>query len=121
MKVTISKELNNNNYKVMISVSEMQKGNYLEAIKDYGEIPINLGGEVKEGETVLATLSNNYIKITDIEKNPVEQNFYTQQYSTNSKKIADAWAETVVASIKTYVAGMCAKVDDFTETQVYDV
>lgn len=121
MKITVTKELNDNNYKVIISMAEMQKGNYLEAIKDYGESPINFGGEIKEGEAILATLSNNYIKITEVEKTPVEQNFYTQQYSTNSKKIADAWANTIVDSIKVYVTEMCAKIDDFSETQVYDV
>lgn len=121
MKITVTKELNNNNYRIMVSVSELNKGNYLEAVKDFGESAINIGGEIKEGETVLATLSNNNVKITDIEKHPIEQNFFIQQYNANTKKIADAWAVFVTELIKSSVSEVSAKVDDFSETLVYDV
>ena len=121
MKITVNKELENNNYKVTLSVSELEKGNYMEAIRDYGEDAINLGGEIKEGETVLATISNNNVKITDISKHSIEQDFYTQQYSANTQKIAEAWSTFAVDTIKKYVSEMSAKVDDFSETEVFDV
>ena len=123
MKIQIDKELQDNDYTVKLSILESDIGNYLEAVHDFGEVPINFGGQILDTDdsSILATLSDRYAKVTDIIDNPIIQTFTTDQYGDNTEKIAIQWTNASVGKIDGYVKETSAKVDTFSGTQIVDV
>lgn len=123
MKVQIVKELNDNVYSATLNILEPEIGNYMAAVHDFGEEPINFGGQIldTDNSTVLATLSDRYIKVTEIISSPVSQTFSFDQYGSNVEKIANQWVNGCVNSISAYVKEVSAKVDGFSGVQVVDV
>lgn len=123
MKVQIDRELRNNSYNAKISIIEENVGNYAEAVHDFGETAINFGGQIfdEDGTTVLATIADRTLKVTDIIKTPMTQSFATNQYGDKAEKTANQWISASVKKIEDYVKEMCAKIDTFTGTQIVDV
>ena len=123
MKVEIKKELKNSSCIVTISILEPEIGNYLQNIEAFGEVPINLGGEVTDStsKTVLASLSNWSRKVTEIITTPIVQKFQISQYGETTEKVALQWASDVSGRIDSYVETMSKKIDEFSGTTVIDI
>lgn len=122
MKVLINKELINNIYNVEISILELENGNYVDAIHDFGESPINFGGFIKDSDgSTLAVIADRNLKITEIFKTPMKQSFSIVQYGDIAERIALRWIEESVEKIELYVKEMSAKIDTFTSTYIIDI
>lgn len=122
MKIQIEKVLKNNICSVTISILNIEDSNYLEAISDFGEKPINFGGIIKSSEDeIVATLADRTIKITDLVKNPITQTFSVNQYGDNATIAANSWASESATKIEEYVKEVCSKIDSFTSTEIIDV
>lgn len=124
MKIKAVKNLTDNNYQIALTVIDLKEGDYLNAIHDFGENPINIGGDILDSnKSKLTTLIPYNIKITDISENPVIQNFYVSQYDNevNTIKIADMWLEQTIDKIKTYVIDITTKIDSFSTIIDYDM
>lgn len=123
MKLEIRKELKGSSAIVTISILEAEIGNYLKAVESFGEEFINIGGEIKDSddETVLASLSDWYIKVTEIIENPITTTFQITQYGDNTVKVADKWVKDVTDKIDKYVEELSEKVDDFSGTTIIDI
>lgn len=118
--IDLTKTLKNNTYCVDITATTITNELYLEAVRDYGEIAINFGGEIEDpntADTILATLSLKNVKITDIPTHPVHQEFSTIQYPTNAKKIANAYYDMIKKRIEDYEKSKVAETDDFTSEE----
>lgn len=123
MKIKVDKELNNNTYNVSISIIELNTGDYINAVHDFGEDPINFGGKItsQEEEDVLAIISDRNVKITELAESPIYQGFSLSQYGENAEMIANRWSEQSVEKIDTYAKKMAAKIDTFTSTEIVEV
>lgn len=123
MKIKIDKELKDNTYFVSLSILEPEIGNYLDGVHDYGEDAINFGGKImdEDGTTVLASLADRNVKITDMIEKPFRQSFQISQYGENSLKIVEQWISNVKKKIDGYVKAVAAKTDDFTGTETIDI
>lgn len=124
MRIEVNKVLEDNSYNVTLRILEFDVGNYVEAIHDFGETPINFGGKIyqkSDEDTTLAILADNKVKISEIADCAIVQYFSTSQYKDNAQLIADAWADLSVSKIEDYVKEMCAKIDTFTTKYIIDV
>ena len=123
MKIKVDKELNNNTYNVSISIIELNTGDYINAVHDFGEDPINFGGKItsQEEEDVLAIISDRNVKITELAESPISQGFSLSQYGENAEMIANRWSEQSIEKIDTYAKKMAAKIDTFTSTEIVEV
>lgn len=123
MKIKVDKELKNNTYSVLISIIEINTGDYINAVHDFGEEPINFGGKItnQEEDNVLAIISDRNVKITELAESPISQGFSSSQYGENAEIIANRWAEQSIEKIDTYAKKMAAKIDTFTSTEIIEV
>lgn len=48
MRVQVDKVLQDNSYNVTLSILDPNVGNYMEAVHDFGEKPINFGGNIEQ-------------------------------------------------------------------------
>lgn len=62
MRVQVDKVLQDNSYNVTLSILDPDVGNYMEAIHDFGETPINFGGKI---EQVGTNTSNAVVTMND--------------------------------------------------------
>lgn len=123
MKIEVQKELKEGSAMVTMSILEPEVGNYLTAVEAFGEEPINIGGQVKDSDqsTTLVDLSDWYVKVTDIIANPIIMTFQSSQYGVNTVKTAEAWIQSTMNKIDTYVTTMSQKVDEFSGTTISDI
>lgn len=123
MKIEVQKELKEGSAMVTMSILEPEVGNYLTAVEAFGEEPINIGGQVKDSDqsTILVDLSDWYVKVTDIIANPIIMTFQSSQYGVNTVKTAEAWIQSTMNKIDTYVTTMSQKVDEFSGTTISDI
>lgn len=122
MKIQTNKELVNNSYNVEIKILELDIGNYIEAIHDFGETPINFGGIIKDADdATLAVIADRNLKITEIAINPMKQSFSVTQYGNIAEKIALRWTDECVEKIDNYVKLMSSKTDTFTSIETIDI
>ena len=123
MKIEVQKELKEGSAMVTMSILEPEVGNYLTAVEAFGEEPINIGGQVKDSDqsTILVDLSDWYVKVTDIIANPIIITFQSSQYGVNTVKTAEAWVQSTMNKIDTYVTTMSQKVDEFSGTTISDI
>lgn len=123
MKIEVQKELKEGSAMVTMSILEPEVGNYLTAVEAFGEEPINIGGKVMDSDqsTTLVDLSDWYVKVTDIIANPITMTFQLSQYGANTIKTAEAWIQSTMNKIDTYVTTMSQKVDEFSGTTISDI
>lgn len=114
MKAVFNKTLANNVYTVELSITEVETTD-TDLFADFGEPMIDIGGEVKSGATILATLPSQFRKVTT--QMPVIMRFADSAYANNAKAVAEAWITTIEARINTVITALRTKNDDFTGTQ----
>lgn len=114
MKLVFTKTLLNNVYTVNMSITEVDEVD-TSLFEDFGEPTINIGGEIKALEVVLATLPANFRKI--VSQTPVVQRFADKDYEGKAKVVAEAWITAIDKRVNTVMTELRLKNDDFTGTQ----
>jgi hypothetical protein len=114
MKAVFTKTLTNNVYAVELSITEIETTD-TDLFADFGEPSIDIGGEIRSGSDIVATLPSQFRKVQS--QMPVTMRFADSQYSNNAKAVAEAWLITVEGRINTAMTALRGKMDDFSGTQ----
>lgn len=112
MKLTVTTDVNQNNYSVEYALKDISP-TLTELIKDYGEIEINLGGEITVTELENFTLGNEYKKLPSAL--PFEKVFTEFQYKDKAVSYAEAFVKHVDGQIKAKVDALKLKDDTFSK------
>lgn len=115
MKLVIEKNLVNNNYEVVVSVTEIEEAE-TELFKDFGELVINVGGELAESNdegssVVIASFGDVFKKFPS--QFPLTKVFGKAQFGDNAEKVANAYVSDIQTKIETAVTELKAKPDVF--------
>lgn len=116
MKLVFTKTLANNVYTINVAVEEVDQAD-TDLFADFGEPSINIGGEIKSGATVLASLPANYRKI--VTQMPLIQRFADKDYAGGAQAVAEAWVLAIQERVNTVVTALRAKSDDFSGTEEF--
>ena len=120
-EILFERSVEKNTYIIDISMEKLEDGKYAESIRNYGEEPIEIGGEVRdEYNGLLATLSNRQFKISELPAKPIRQQFPESQYGEKAKEVALCWYEQVKETINAYIASKVALYDDFSASRTIE-
>lgn len=123
MDLSYEQKLVNNVYTVIIGIDALDE-DYIEAVNDYGEQYINLGGKIMsedEPATLIVELPNLSIKLTDLLNKPISQQFSKSQYADKSLDIATKWGNHGVKIIKEYKDLMVSSIDSFSKKETISI
>lgn len=117
MKLTVTTDLKNNNYTATFSVKEITLEE-TELFTDFGDIEINVGGEIKDATpTTLVTLGNSYKKFPS--EFPFSRSFNQASHGVDTEAIATAYVKDITDKIEAAVVILKAKTDAFSgETDI---